>query len=91
VVSMTCASCKPTNILHLGGDMIEKSGFRKAVRSKRGVGRVVVYLIAPVAERVEKGPTMWVHWCFRKEKQSGECWSSILTMSTREGLMAPTF
>jgi hypothetical protein len=39
--------------------MIGEAGFRKAVQLERGVGRVVVYLIAPIAERMEKGPTMW--------------------------------
>ena len=36
---------------------------------ERGVGWVVVYLVAPIAERVEKGPTMWMHWCLCKEKK----------------------
>ena len=44
------------------GDMIGEAGFRKAVRLERGVGRVVVYYVAPIAERVEKGPTTWVQW-----------------------------
>ena len=46
--------------------MIGEAGFRKAVRLERGVGRVVVY---PIAERVEKGPTMWVHWGLREEEK----------------------
>ena len=53
--------------------MIGEAGFQEAVRLKRGVGRVLVYLVAPIAERGEKGPTMWVHSCLRKEKKSGEC------------------
>ena len=39
-------------------DMIGEVGFRKAVRLERGVGQVEVYPVAPVAERLEKGPTM---------------------------------
>ena len=35
------------------GDVIGEAGFRKAVRLKWGVGRVVVYFVAPIAERVE--------------------------------------
>ncbi len=46
--------------------MIGEAGFREAVRLNRGVGRVVVYHVAAIAERVEEGPTMWVHWCLRK-------------------------
>ena len=49
--------------------MIREAGFREAVRLERDVGRVVVYTVAPNAERMEKGPTMWVHWCLRKEKE----------------------
>jgi len=49
----------------MGGE----AGFRETVRLERGVGRVVVYPVALIAERVEKGPTMWVHWCLRKEKK----------------------
>ncbi len=49
--------------------MIGEACFREAVRLERGVGRVVLYLVAPIAERVEEGPAMWVHWCLRKEKK----------------------
>jgi len=42
--------------------MIGEAGFRKAVWLERGVGWVVVYPVAPIAERVEKGPTMWGQW-----------------------------
>jgi len=38
-----------------------EAGFRKAVRLGRGVGRVVVYFVAPIAERLEQGPTIWMH------------------------------
>ena len=52
--------------------MIGDAGFRKAVRLEWGVGRVVVYLVAPIAERVEKGPIMWVQWGLcEKEKLRG--------------------
>jgi hypothetical protein len=47
--------------------MIGEAGFRNAVRLERGVGWVVVYRVAPIVERVEKGPTMWVHWGLREE------------------------
>ena len=50
------------------GDMIGEAGFRKAVRLERGVGRVVVYLIATVAERREKGPTIGGQWGLRVEE-----------------------
>ena len=50
--------------------MIGEAGFRKAVWLERNVGRVVVYLVAPIAECVEKGSTMWVHWCFREDKKT---------------------
>jgi hypothetical protein len=33
--------------------MIAEVGFRKAVLLERGVGRVVVYPVAPISERVE--------------------------------------
>jgi hypothetical protein len=49
--------------------MIGEAGFREAVRLERGVGLVVVYYVASIAEHVEKGPTMWVHWCLRKKKK----------------------
>ncbi len=39
-------------------DMIREAGFRKNVRLERGVGMLMVYPIAPIAERLEKGPTM---------------------------------
>ena len=49
--------------------MIGEAGFRKVVRLERGVGRVVVCPIAPIAERVEKGPTMWVQWGLCEEEK----------------------
>ncbi len=38
--------------------MIGEAGFRKAIRLERSIGRVVVNPVAPVAERLEKGPIM---------------------------------
>jgi hypothetical protein len=49
--------------------MIGKAGFRNAVQLERDVGLVVVYPVAPIRERVEKGPTMWVHWGLREEEK----------------------
>ena len=49
-------------------DIIGEADFRKAVRLERGVGRVVVYLVAPVAEHLEKGPTMGWQWGLREEE-----------------------
>ena len=44
------------------GDMIGEVGFWKTARLKWGVGWVVVYHVAPIAERLEKGPAMWGQW-----------------------------
>ena len=44
--------CQPTSATWVG-DMIAEVGFRKAVLLERGVGRVVVYPVAPISERVE--------------------------------------
>ena len=49
--------------------MIWEAAFRKAVRLERGVRWVVVYSVAPIAECVDYGPTMWVHWGLYEEKQ----------------------
>ncbi len=49
--------------------MIGEAGFREAVRLERSVGRVVVSPVAPIAERVEGGPAVCMHWCLRKEKE----------------------
>ncbi len=49
--------------------MTGEAGFREAVCLERGVGRVVVYPIAPIAEHVEKGPTMWGQWGLCEEKK----------------------
>ena len=49
--------------------MIGKAGFRSAVQLERGIGRVIVYSVALIAERVEKGPTIWVHWGLRQEEK----------------------
>ncbi len=50
-------------------DMIREAGFRKAVRLERGVGRMMVYPITLIAERLEKGPTMWWLWGFCEEEK----------------------
>ena len=39
-----------------------EAGFREAARLGRGIGRMVVCFVAPIVERVQQGPTMWVHW-----------------------------
>ena len=62
------ASCRPAKSSARMGDMIGETGFRKAVRLERGVGRVVVYPVAPVAERLKKGPTMGGQWGLREEE-----------------------
>ena len=49
--------------------MIGKAGFRNAVRLERGVGRMAVYPVASIAERVEKDTTIWVHWGLREEEK----------------------
>ena len=49
--------------------MIWEAGFTKAVRLERGVGRMIVYPVAPIAERLEKGPTMWGQRCFCEEEK----------------------
>ncbi len=50
-------------------DMFREAGFRKAVRLQRGVCRMMVYPIASVAERLEKGPTMWRQRGFCEEEK----------------------
>jgi hypothetical protein len=40
-------------------DVIGEAGFWKAVRLERSVGRMTVYPIAPIAECLAKGPTVW--------------------------------
>ena len=49
--------------------MIGEAGFRKAVLLERGVGWVVMDSIAPIAERVDWGPTMWVRWGLCEERK----------------------
>ena len=49
--------------------MAGEVGFREADQLERGVGRVVVYPIAPIAEHMEKGPTMWGQWGLCEEKK----------------------
>ncbi len=40
-------------------DVVGETGFRKAVKLERGVGRSMVYPIAPIAECMKKGPDVW--------------------------------
>jgi len=51
--------------------MIWEACFREAVRLERSVGWVVVYLVSPIAERLEKGPTMGGggQWGLREEEK----------------------
>ncbi len=48
--------------------MTGEAGFWEAVRLERGVGRVVVYHVAPIAKHMEEGPTMWGQWGLCEEK-----------------------
>ena len=50
--------------------MTGEAGFQNVVRLERSVGRVVVYPVAPIAEIVEKGPVIWVHWGLREEEKT---------------------
>ncbi len=49
--------------------MGRKASFQKSIRMKRGVSRVVVYYVLPVAEDVEKGTAVRVHRLFCEEKE----------------------
>jgi hypothetical protein len=60
---------QPTLSSWVGDDMIREAGFRKAVRPERGAGKMMVYPLAPIAERLEKGPTMWGQWGFCEEEK----------------------
>ncbi len=71
--------------------MSGEAGLRKTAWVGRDVGRVVVYLVPPIAERVEQGPTMCEHEVSVRKKKLGECCSSIVMMSFREGLLPPAF
>jgi len=71
--------------------MTGEACFREAVRLERGVGRVVVYPIAPIAECVEKAPLCGCIDVSVRNRKSGECWSSIVTTSIKKGLLAPAF
>ncbi len=54
--------------------MGREASLREAIRVKRGVDRVIVDSILPVAEYMEWGTTVWVHRCLReKEKVRGVC------------------
>jgi len=58
MLSKKYASCRqPTSSAWVGG-MFGEACFREAVRLGRSVGWVVVYLVSPSAERLEKSPTM---------------------------------
>jgi hypothetical protein len=50
-------------------DVVGEAGFWKVVRLERSVGRMIVYPIAPIAESLAKGPTMWVQRGFREEEE----------------------
>ena len=50
-------------------DVFGEVGFRKAVRLERGVGRSMVYPIAPIAECMKKGPVMWGQRSFCEKKK----------------------
>jgi hypothetical protein len=53
-------------------DVFGEAGFRKAVRLERGVGRSMVYAIAPIAECMKKGPVVWGQRSFcEKQKIRG--------------------
>ncbi len=71
--------------------MFREASFWKAVRLERGVGRIMAYPITLVAEYLEKGPTVWGRGIFVRRRKSGEWWSNIVIMSTKEGLFAPAF
>jgi hypothetical protein len=49
-------------------DVFGEAGFQKAVRLERGVGRSVVYPIAPIAECMKKGPGVWGQRSFCEKK-----------------------
>jgi hypothetical protein len=51
------------------GEVIGEVGFRKAVRLRRGVEKMVMCFVAPIAERVEEGPTVWVQMRLCEEEE----------------------
>ncbi len=59
------------------GDLGRKASFRKSLRMKWGVSRVVVYPVLPVAEDVEKGTPVRVHRRLREEK---EIWGVVVQL-----------
>ena len=69
--------------------MIGEVGFRKAVRLERGVGWVVLYPIAPLKERVEKGPTMWVQWGLCEEEKTRGILAQHLDDVDQGGAVSP--
>ncbi len=46
-------------------DVLGKAGLQNVLRLERSVGRSVVYPVAPVAECMAKGSTMWGQRGFR--------------------------
>ena len=72
-------------------DVLGEAGFRKAFRLERSVGRSMVYLIAPIAWCLAKGPAMWGNGVSVRRGKSGVCWSSIVMISTKEGILGPVF
>jgi hypothetical protein len=50
-------------------NVLGEAGFWKAVRLERSVGEMMVYSIAPIAERLAKSPTMWGQRGFCEEEK----------------------
>ena len=59
---------KPTTTAQVD-DVIGEASFRKAVRLERGVGRSMVYPIAPITECMKKGPVVWGQQSFCEKKK----------------------
>ncbi len=51
------------------GYLSKKAGFRQPLRMEWGLRRMMVDFVLLVAEYVELGTTVWVHWCLRDEKE----------------------
>ena len=49
--------------------MFGETGFRKAFMLERGVGRSMVYPIAPIAECMKKGRVVWGQRSFCEKKK----------------------
>ena len=82
--------CQPTPTSRVN-DVLGKADFWKALQLKRSVGRSMVYHIATIAECLAKGPTMRWQRNFSEKKKIQECWSNIVMMLTKEGMLAPAF